>query len=148
MRLLLITVAVSVLTYTNCQTSDDVKSESTLQENTAIQESWEEIMAVHDEIMPISMKLPPIWEEIDTILNDVNEAEAIELKALSEELKKVHKDMYDWMEDARLIKERITNASESELEAVVEKEISRIEKIKKETNEAFETANKRLNTEE
>ena len=148
MRLLLITVAVSVLTYTNCQTSDDVKSESTVQENTAIQESWEEVMAVHDEIMPISMKLPPIWEEIDTILNDVNEAEAIELKALSEELKKVHKDMYDWMEDARLIKERITNASESELEAVVEKEISRIKKIKKETNEAFETANKRLNTEE
>lgn len=148
MRLLLIAVAVSVLTYTNCQTSDDVKSESTVQESTAIQENWDEIMAVHDEIMPISMKLPPIWEEIDTLLNDANEAEAIELKVLSADLKKAHKDMYDWMEDARLIKERITNASESELEAVVEKEKLRIEQIKKETNEAFETAKKRLKTEE
>lgn len=148
MRFLLIAVAVSVLTYTNCQTSNDVKSESTVQENAMVEESWEEIMAVHDEIMPISMKLPPIWEKIDTLLIDANEAEAIELKVISANLKKAHKDMYDWMEDARLIKERITNASESELEAEVEKEKSRIEKIKKETNEVFETARKRLNIQE
>ena len=148
MRFLLIAVAVSVLIYTNCQTSNDVKSESTVQENAMVEESWEEIMAVHDEIMPISMKLPPIWEKIDTLLIDANEAEAIELKVISANLKKAHKDMYDWMEDARLIKERITNASESELEAEVEKEKSRIEKIKKETNEVFETARKRLNIQE
>ena len=144
----MIAVAVSVLIYTNCQTSNDVKSESTVQENAMVEESWEEIMAVHDEIMPISMKLPPIWEKIDTLLIDANEAEAIELKVISANLKKAHKDMYDWMEDARLIKERITNASESELEAEVEKEKSRIEKIKKETNEVFETARKRLNIQE
>ncbi|MFK7950344.1 MAG: hypothetical protein AB8G11_22335 [Saprospiraceae bacterium] len=152
MRILVI-VAFSVLAFANCQSSEG--EQSTQQETpadiaikaAAVEEGWDEIMKIHDEIMPISMKLPPIWEQLDTLKNTADETNAAAMKESITTLKKVHKDMYDWMADSGAIKERLENAVDDNLNTIIEEEKLRIAQIKRETNDAYEAVQELLKTE-
>lgn len=141
-------LVVSLFVFANCQTSEEGTQEEQQiqQENTAVQEGWEAIMVVHDEIMPISMKLPPMWEALDTLKNTVDEATATAMKENATTLQKVHKDMYDWMDESGAIRERLDNAAADELNTFIEEEKLRISQIKEETVAAYETAQELLKT--
>lgn len=147
MRILFIAV-LSVLVFANCQTTKNEKTDSIVEENPAVKEGWDTIMAVHDEIMPISMKLPPMWEALDSLASTVDEATATEIIETVITLKKVHKDMYDWMGDANLIRVKLEKAKEEALSAIIAEETDRITQIKEETNTIYEIAQKLLSTEE
>ena len=150
MRILFIAMF-SVLAFANCQSqkSEQSQEKEAAQAISAVEQGWNEIMAVHDEIMPISMKLPPIWEQMDSLKNTANDADATTMKASITTLQKVHKDMYDWMADSRNIKSSLEGAKdEAELAKIIQKEKSRIKQIKEETNEAFDKANELLKEKE
>lgn len=147
MRILVIAFF-SVLAFANCQSSEGETSQQTQQEKSAVEEGWDEIMVVHDEIMPISMKLPPIWEQLDSLKNTANEEQAVAMKESITTLQKVHKDMYDWMADSGAIKERLENATDDNLNMIIEEEKLRITQIKRETNDAYEAVQALLKTEE
>ena len=132
--------ALSLLAFANCESSEGEQSEQETQKNTVLEEGWEAIMEVHDEIMPISMKLPPIWEELDSLKDIAEEEQAIAIKENITTLQKVHKDMYDWMDASGAIRERLDNAAADQLNTIIEEEKLRIAQIKEETNAAYEAA--------
>ena len=90
MRILFIAV-LSVLVFANCQTTKNEKTDSIVEENPAVKEGWDTIMAVHDEIMPISIKLPAMWEALDSLASTVDEATATEINETVITLKKYTK---------------------------------------------------------
>lgn len=144
MRILFI-ATLSLLAFANCQSSEGETSEQP--ETSVVEEGWDKIMEIHDEIMPISMKLPPIWEQLDTLKNTADESQAEAMKESITILQKVHKDMYDWMADSGAIKESLESAADDKLNMVIEEEKLRIAQIKKETNIAYEAVQELLKSE-
>ena len=110
-----------------------------------VMQGWEKVMAVHDEIMPITMKFPPMKEELTALANNEANAEQAEnIKAHISDIQEAYNAMYKWMEDANGIKKELQEMEkEAALKQLVD-EAARINQVKVSTNSAFENATKLL----
>jgi hypothetical protein len=125
---------------TNCKSTTNEEE----QENEVTQ-GWEKVMAVHDEIMPITMKFPPMKEELIAIADTAKTPELVEkIKGQITDIDNAYNAMYDWMEDATPIGQALEKMETKDgLKRLVDEE-ARINQVKIETNQTFEKATKLL----
>jgi hypothetical protein len=133
-------LVLSSFLFTNCKSTTNEKE----QENEVAQ-GWEKVMAVHDEIMPITMKFPPMKDELTAIADTTTTPEIVEkIKGQITDIDNAYHAMYDWMEDATPIGQALEKMeTKAGLKRLVDEE-ARINQVKMETNQAFENATKLL----
>lgn len=131
-------LALSSLWLTNCKSSES-------EETSEVTEAWEKVMAVHDEIMPITMKFPPLKDTLSAIADTAKTPELVEkIKGQITEIDNAYNAMYDWMESATPTGQALENMEKTAALKRLVDEKAKINQIKKETNEAFDNATKLL----
>jgi hypothetical protein len=131
-------LVLSSLLLTNCKSS---KTEETNE----VAEGWEKVMSVHDEIMPITMKFPPLKDTLTAAADTAQSPELVEkIKGQITEIDNAYNAMYDWMETATPTGQALEKMEKAAgLKRLVDEE-AKINQVKKATNEAFENATKLL----
>jgi hypothetical protein len=132
-------LVLSSLLLTNCKSAET-------EETNEVAEGWEKVMSVHDEIMPITMKFPPLKEELTAAADATQASELVEkIKGQITEIDNAYNAMYDWMEDATPTGQALEKMKKAAaLKRLVDEE-AKINQIKTATNEAFENTTKLLN---
>lgn len=131
-------LVLSSLLLTNCKSTET-------EETNEVAEGWEKVMSVHDEIMPITMKFPPLKEELTAAADTTKSPELVEkIKGQITEIDNAYNAMYDWMETATPTGHALEKMEKvAALKRLVDEE-AKINQVKIATNEAFENAQKLL----
>lgn len=112
----------------------------------------DEMIAVHDEVMPMMGAFVQNIQKIDTILLNMGQyktqnpdldttQQRVELTQLQNDLESAHDSMNDWMHDLNL---NFEGKSKDEVTAYLEAEKTRIQEINQEFNRVSETAKSTL----
>lgn len=114
------------------ETAQAKESETELTEaKTPIELSWDEVMVVHDEVMPKMSDLNRLKKEL---LQD-----SVKHAALLEKITAAEDGMWDWMHQLTPLKE-VKTMPEAEAKAYLDQEMERISKVKRQMLESIETA--------
>jgi hypothetical protein len=89
-------IILSSIFFANC-TSEEEKAEIALKELKT--RYTNEVMNVHDEIMPLTMKIPPLQEDLEAIKMEQPEMTTPIDEALSN-LQEAYDAMYQWMDNS------------------------------------------------
>ncbi len=138
---ILVALAVgSLIVFTNCKST--TSEEATVN---PVETGWASVMSVHDEIMLTTLMLPPVWEKLDTLKDNIKDTEQVEIiKQQVANLEAAHKAMYDWMEAANGIETNLMAMEEAAALKQLIDEKARIERIKKDTDTAYKNATELL----
>jgi len=128
---LLLLVFTSITLFTYC-------TPTTPEEKIDLEAEWKNIMDVHDEIMPKTMELPPIWEKLETLKTNIEEEKIKNTDKQIMELKAAHQAMYLWMEEANAIKAELDKKKDEALQNQLTAEMERIQKVKTDTDKAYD----------
>lgn len=131
-------LVLSSLLLTNCKPKET-------EETNEIAEGWEKVMSVHDEIMPITMKFPPLKDTLTAVADTTKAPELVEkIKGQITEIDNAYNAMYDWMETATPTGQALEKMEKAAaLKRLIDEE-AKINQVKKATNEAFENTTKLL----
>lgn len=112
----------------------------------------DEMIAIHDEVMPMMGTFVRDIQKIDTILLNLDDyktanpdldtaQQRVELTELQNRLEKAHDSMNDWMHDLNL---NFEGKSNDEIKAYLEVEKTKMEEIKQEFIDVSETTEQTL----
>ncbi|MFT6937800.1 MAG: hypothetical protein ACJA1N_002104 [Saprospiraceae bacterium] len=145
---ILLILVLNSFVFTNCKSTTEETTQETIQETTEEDEviqSWKKVMAVHDDIMPITMKFPPMKEKLIALADsESNSAQVEKIKAQITDIQEAYDAMYKWMAEANSIKKGLQEIKkEAALRQLVD-EAARINQVKISTENAFKNATKML----
>ncbi len=117
-----------------CQSSTDSENEQV-----DIMKKWdEEVMAIHDEIMPLTMKLKPLEEQLNALKIVTTDATVQQdIEKLKADLNLAYTSMYDWMRASGKLQLELETMEEKEALRIIQLEKTKIEGVKEITNNIY-----------
>ncbi len=117
------------------------------EQSQAQQKAWEEMMEVHDEVMPKMGEISRLRRELTAKMEalDSTETEKIEtIDATLAQLDGADIGMMDWMGDLQQLSTLRENNSHDEIMAYLEQEKEKVQKVKENMLNAIEAGNQML----
>lgn len=110
------------------------------------QKLWDEMMAIHDEVMPAMGDIFKYSKGLKTYLDstEVDAALEAEIEAILEQLDKADEGMMDWMAELKQPGELKKTLSEKEVLDYLKKESEKIKVVKTQMEESIEEGEKML----
>lgn len=120
----------------SCTPAEEKTEEKTqTEEKSPIEIAWDEVMVVHDEVMPKMSELSRLKKQLRQ--DSMKHAELIAT------ITKAEDGMWDWMHQLTPLK-TIKTMSEAEAKATLDQEMASITEVKRLMLESIETANQEL----
>lgn len=105
-------------------------------ENDANQKLYDEVMVIHDEVMPRMSEIHKLKKSIKQQWQDTSKQSYDEAMQLKKELQEADDAMMDWMAEFKMPKE----ASEEEIRVFLEKEKEKITAVSRSMTKSIENA--------